>query len=108
MLTDEAPRHGLDLHLVCLMPDHAHLLTSVATGDLVTAIAALKSLSTKVFYGFGYTGQLWLRSYHDHGIRGGYAFDETVRYLLHNPVVAGLAIAWESYDLIDGTWLERL
>ena len=58
MLMDEAPIRGLALHLACLMPDHVHLLASLTNGDLIAAIAALKSLSTKVFYGFGYTGQL--------------------------------------------------
>ena len=89
------------------MPDHVHLLASIITGDLMTTIAALKSLSTKVFYGFGYTGQLWHRSFHDQGIRGGQAFDEAARYVLTNPVAARLAERWEDYDLIDGTWIGR-
>ena len=108
LLTEEAPRRGLELHLACLMPDHVHLLASVTTGDLVQAIAALKSQSTKVFYGFGGSGHLWQRSFHDQGLRSERAYEETVRYILHNPVVAGLTERWEEYDLIDGTLLATL
>ena len=108
MLIDEAPRRGIELHLACLMPDHAHLLASVTTGDLVAAVAALKSLATKVFYGFGGRGPLWHPSFHDQGIRGEQAFEEAARYVLNNPVVAGSATTWEEYDLIDGTLVGAL
>ena len=105
MMTDDAPSRGIDLHLACLMPDHAHLLISVTTGDLVSAIGALKSRSTKVFRGFGHPGPLWHRSFHDQGLRGDSAFEEAVRHIVNNPVVAGMVKRWEEYDLIDGSWL---
>jgi len=105
MVTDDAPLRGLDLHLACLMPDHVHLLVTVADSDLVDAIGALKSRSTKVFRGFGGVGPLWQRSFHDQGIRNGRAFDDAVRYVLNNPVAAGIVEQWEEYDLIDGSWV---
>lgn len=107
LFLDDASNRGLDLHLACLMPDHVHLLASVVAGDLVSAIGALKSRSTKVFRGFGHASPLWHRSFHDQGIRGERAFDEAVRYVLDNPVVAGLTASWEEYDLIAGSWVGR-
>ena len=107
LFLDDAPNRGLDLHLACLMPDHGHLLVSLTVGDLVAAIGALKSRSTKVFRGFGFEGALWQRSFHDQGIRGAPAFHEVVQYVLCNPVVAGLSKTWEEYDLIAGSWVGR-
>ena len=107
MLTDDASYRGIDLQLACLMPDHAHLLVSVTTGDLVSAVGALKSRTTKTFRGFGQAGPLWQRSFHDQGLRNERAFEEAVRYILNNPVLAGLAETWEEYDLIGGSWVGR-
>jgi len=71
MLTDEAPSLGIDLHIACLMPDHAHLLATVLTGDLIAAVGAMKSRSTLIFHGFGCRGPLWQRSFHDHDVSDG-------------------------------------
>ena len=104
-MTDEVPGLGIDLRLACLMPDHAHLLATVVDGDLVSAVRALKSRFTLVYHGFGYRGTLWQRSFHDHGIRTAEAFAAAVRYVVENPVAAGLVATWEEYDLIDGSRL---
>ena len=102
MLTDESPGLGINLHLACLMPDHAHLLVTVTTGDLITAVGALKSRSTLIYHGFGNRGPLWQRSFHDRGLRTDEAMASAVRYVLENPVAAGLVGAWEEYGAIAG------
>jgi len=107
MMTDVAPGLGVDVRVACLMPDHAHVLATVLHGDLVAAVGAMKSCSTLIYHGFGYRGPLWQRSFHDHGVRTAEAFAAAVRYVVENPVTAGLVTSWDAYDLIDGSWLQE-
>jgi REP element-mobilizing transposase RayT len=89
------------------MPDHAHLLMSVTTGNLIATIGGLKSQSTRIWHGFGGQGPLWQRSFHDQGLRTETAVTEAVRYVLNNPIMAGLVERWEEYDLVAGTLVGR-
>ena len=44
----------------------------------------------------GRSGQFWEQESFDHVIRSG-KFDQTVRYVLNNPVKAGIVTTWEDY-----------
>jgi REP element-mobilizing transposase RayT len=90
-------------HLLCLMPDHLHVLVEIRSVGLEDLIARIKSFSTQIWWGRGGSGTLWQKSFYDHGIRGFDDFDSTVTYILNNPVEAGLASHWEEYPLFVGT-----
>jgi putative transposase len=90
-------------HLVCVMPDHLHLLVEVRSVGLVDLIGRLKSTSTRTWWTSGGKGSLWQTSSYDHGIREPGDFEATITYILNNPVEAGLAEKWEAYPLIGGT-----
>jgi len=84
----------------CLMPDHAHLLLQGQTDN-----ADLKSmvLSWNTLTGHRWrqraSGRLWQRGYYDHVLRDGEGHLAVARYILMNPVRAGLVASAEDYPL---------
>ncbi|HKG26275.1 MAG TPA: transposase [Thermomicrobiales bacterium] len=98
---------GASLELFCLMPDHLHLLVRVGAVGLVEVVGDVKSRTTRGWWAHGGNGALWQRSFHDHGIRGGRDFDETVRYIVENPVKAGLVEDWREYPFTGGALIEE-
>src|SRR5215207_2288891 len=94
------------LDIICLMPDHAHLLLRITRDGLVDVVGDLKSRTTRLWWRHGGSGVLWQRSFYDRGIRTASEFDETVRYILENPVRAGLVDDWRDYPFIGGALLD--
>ena len=90
-LTDRCTKRSTLLHLYCLMPDHIHLLVEVRGADLVAVMSDLKSCIAREWWQTGGKGTPWQRGFHDRGIRDPKVFDEVMRYILENPVRAGLA-----------------
>ena len=75
------------LWVYCFMPDHLHLL--LETDNCSKTIKLFKQLSGYEFK--QNTGkQLWQKSYYDHIIRDSENFQEVIKYILNNPVRAGL------------------
>jgi REP element-mobilizing transposase RayT len=101
-IIEQCAATGTILHAYCLMPDHCHLILQVTGAGLVETIADLKSRTTRVWWAHGGRGTLWQRSFHDHGLRTPRDFEETVRYLLENPVRAGLVDDWTTYPFSGG------
>lgn len=93
------------LDLYCLMPDHAHLLIQPSPAGLVDDIRDLKSRSTRLWWRHGGSGPLWQRSFYDHGIRSPRDYEVTVRYILENPIRAGLVTDWTAFPLLGGAIL---
>jgi putative transposase len=93
-------------HLICVMPDHVHLLIEVRSLNLVDLIARIKSESTQVWWRCGGKGKLWQKNFHDHGIRESEDFEAIATYILQNPVRKELVERWEDYPLICGAFIE--
>ena len=84
-------REGFDLLAYCLMPDHAHLLLAgrEPTSDLRRFIKLSKQLTEHAVRRL--TGEpLWQASAWDHVLRDDEDTFTVIRYLLANPVRAGL------------------
>jgi putative transposase len=90
---------GVKLLCFCLMPDHLHALLAPGerSGSLIDVIGDLKSFTTRAAWSHGWTGRLWARSFHDHAIRTAGDLIEACRYVLANPVRAGLVESGEEY-----------
>jgi REP element-mobilizing transposase RayT len=95
------------LHVVCVMPDHVHLLVEIRNVGLVELIGRVKSFSMTQWWKQGNQGMLWQESFYDHGIRGSRDFDATMTYILNNPVSAELVSEWEVYPFIAGTLIRE-
>ncbi len=98
---------GANPYLVCLMPDHMHMLVEVRTVGLVDLIRRTKSFSTRLWWQHGGNGALWQESFYDHGVRDIPDFEAIATYIFNNPVKAGLVAEWESYPLFGGTMVDR-
>jgi putative transposase len=87
-----AARHDSALLAYCFMPDHLHLLIEARDegGNLLSLVSDAKQRS-----GYAYrrlTGcALWHRGFYDHVLRDEERTLAIVRYIMTNPVRAGLA-----------------
>jgi REP element-mobilizing transposase RayT len=95
-------------HLICLTPDHMHLLIEVRSVGLVDLMRRTKSYSTQLWWKRGGYGALRQESFYDHGVRDVPDFETIATYILNNPVEAGLVSEWESYPLFGGKMLESV
>ncbi|MGY0635192.1 REP-associated tyrosine transposase [Luteimonas sp. A478] len=90
-----------------VMPDHVHCLLQL-DGDqpLHVAVGGLKSGSARrVNRALGRTGPLWTRAYHDHAIRSGEDLRSVARYIVANPLRAGLVQRIGDYPFWNAVWM---
>ena len=82
----------------CLMPDHAHLLVegTTAASDLRRFVSRFKQQTAFTFAAQG-GARLWQQGYHDRIPRSDEATLTIVRYILENPVRAGLVARSDGY-----------
>jgi putative transposase len=93
-----ATQQHFDVVAYCFMPDHLHLLVTGAqdNADLKAFVARAKQFS-----GFHWSKhadtRLWQRYGYERTLRGEEGTEETVRYLIANPIRAGLATNVNDY-----------
>lgn len=90
-----------------LMPDHLHWLFQLREEhDLPTIMKLFKARSTQhVNKSLKRHGQLWQRAYYDHAIRKDEDIRSIARYMIVNPLRAGLVAKIGQYPLWDAIWL---
>ena len=89
-----------------LMPDHLHWLFVLEDGDLGAVMRRVKSRSAiGINRLLGSTGRVWQKGYHDHGVRAAEDLQAIARYIVANPVRAGLVRRVGDYPLWDAIWL---
>ena len=97
-LRQSAADHGFAVPAQCIMPDHVHLL---AEGTTVRSDVRRFVSSLKQRLGFRFSqergGRLWQDGYHDRILRDDEATLTVVRYILENPVRAGLVKRFSDY-----------
>jgi putative transposase len=97
------------LYAYCLMPDHVHLLVGIGPGsDLTAEIGRWKSLCTLARRRRGLADAMWQRSFYDHALRKEEDVRVAARYILENPVRAGLVSRIEEYPLSGSFEFESL
>jgi REP element-mobilizing transposase RayT len=89
-----------------VMPDHLHWLVQLQDGSLDRLMQRFKSRSAKrVNARLGTDGQVWQKGYHDHAVRVEDDIRQLARYVVANPVRAGLVRRVGDYPLWDAIWL---
>ena len=84
-----------------VMPDHLHWLVQLGDSDsLSQCVQRMKSLSTKAV-GLG----LWQKGFHDRALRQEDDLAEVARYVVSNPVRAGLVSKTGAYSHWDAIWV---
>ncbi len=91
-----------DLSVVCLMPDHLHVLIAPTETNLLPLLGAWKSYTTNLLHRAGVYGKVWQRSFYDHAVRE--RDGDVGEYILGNPVRAGLVKDSETYPY---AWYRR-
>ena len=76
----------------CVMPNHVHVIARIFKGeDLGSILHSWKSYTANEANAIlGKRGRFWWREYYDHCIRDEEGLTRSVRYVLDNPVKAGL------------------
>ncbi|MCT8949944.1 REP-associated tyrosine transposase [Pseudomonas iridis] len=89
-----------------VMPDHLHWLVELRRGSLAELMRRVKSRSCRaVNLKYGSQGRLWQRGYYDRALRKEDDLKAAARYIVMNPLRAGLVQRLGDYPLWDAVWL---
>ena len=89
-----------------VMPDHVHWLVKLETdASLASVIKQLKGgTARRLNRCANRLGAVWQPSFHDHAIREEESLVDAARYVIMNPVRAGLVDCISGYSLWDAAW----
>jgi REP element-mobilizing transposase RayT len=91
-----------------LMPDHWHGLLQLGDEPLSRVMNRFKACASRALHeSCGLDGPPWDRSFHDHALRVEEDVKAVARYIIANPVRAGLADNVFAYPYWDAVWLDR-
>ncbi len=90
-----------------LMPDHVHWLIQLGEADLLGGVVnRLKSASARCANrALGRTGALWMPAFHDHALRADESLQLVARYIVGNPLRAGLVENIGDYPFWNTVWI---
>jgi putative transposase len=91
-----------------VMPDHFHWLMQLGEErELSAVVQGVKSVSShRINRRLGRQGSIWQDDgYHDHGVRSDEDLLVLARYVIANPLRAGLVRRIGDYPLWDAVWL---
>ncbi|WP_345531335.1 REP-associated tyrosine transposase [Viridibacterium curvum] len=93
-----------------VMPDHLHWLFVLGEeASLAGVMQRLKGSSARAVNLLeGRTGALWQSAYHDHAVRAEEDLRAIARYVVANPLRAGLVTDIGLYPHWDAVWLDPL
>jgi REP element-mobilizing transposase RayT len=103
---DEACRTSTLAFVV--MPDHVHWLFTLSAHDsLPTVVSSVKGFAAwRINAGRHATGErVWQAGYFDHAVRTEEDVRAIARYIVGNPLRAGLVTTLADYPLWDACWL---
>ncbi|HEF4758935.1 TPA: transposase [Pseudomonas putida] len=89
-----------------VMPDHFHWLAELHNGDLPKLMQATKSRSARLInQERGLCESVWQKGYFDRALRREEDLKAAARYIIANPLRAGLVTHAGDYPLWDAIWL---
>jgi REP element-mobilizing transposase RayT len=106
-------RDATELRLVdtvawVVMPDHLHWLFSLRAQSLSAVTKRVKSRSGIAINRYlGLSGPVWQKGFHDHALRQHDDLEIAARYVIANPLRAGLVEDIHDYPLWYAEWVER-
>ena len=107
LLTDPGCWPGARLLAWVLMPDHWHGLATL--GDHGSLSSLMNRAKGRTARGFNQeqqrSGPVWAAGFHDRAIRRNQDMRAVARYLVANPVRAGLVRQLGDYPCWDATWI---
>jgi REP element-mobilizing transposase RayT len=100
-LRTEASAGRADTLAFVVMPDHLHWL--LALTDKATLSAVVQTVKSVVAHQLG--GQIWQPGFHDRALRREEDLADVARYVVANPVRAGLVRRVGEYSHWDAVWV---
>ena len=90
-----------------VMPDHLHWLMQLKPNiSLSKTIANIKSVSAhRINQKLNQRGPVWQAGFHDHALRKEEDIKAIARYVIANPIRAGLVENIGDYPLWDAVWI---
>ncbi|MBN3968024.1 transposase [Pseudomonas gregormendelii] len=89
-----------------VMPDHLHWLIELKHGTLAELMCRIKSRSSRSINLLrGDQGRVWQRGYYDRALRRDEDIKGAARYIVMNPLRAGLVRRVGDYPLWDAIWV---
>ncbi len=89
-----------------LMPDHLHWLLVLESDDLSQLMRQFKGVSSqKINKKLQRRGTFWQRGFYDHAIRKEQDLRAAARYIVANPLRAGLVETIADYPHWDAKWV---
>jgi REP element-mobilizing transposase RayT len=89
-----------------VMPDHFHWLIELHDSTLSTLMRRAKSRSAhSINRALGRQCQVWQKGFHDRALRSEEDIKAVARYIVANPLRAGLVRRMGDYPLWDAIWL---
>nr|WP_200980711.1 transposase [Pseudomonas cichorii] len=89
-----------------VMPDHFHWLVELQSGNLGLLMRRVKSGSSRAVMATGSVqSRVWQKGYHDRAVRREEDLRHIARYIVANPLRAGLVRKVGDYPLWDAIWL---
>lgn len=90
-----------------LMPDHAHWLVQLCDESLERVVARMKAaVSRNLHQNWGNSRPIWARAFHDRAMRRHEDLHAAARYVVANPLRAGLSRSLADYPFWDAVWLD--
>lgn len=98
---------GAETLCFVVMPDHVHWLLQLRPhGELSSTISGVKAASSRsINRHLKRKGAIWQDGYHDYALRSEDNLRETARYIVANPLRAGLVKSVALYPHWDAKWL---
>jgi REP element-mobilizing transposase RayT len=92
------------------MPDHVHWLFELGPNSILSRVVSkLKASTTRqIRQSCGLSGLIWQRGFHDRAIRKDENLRAAARYVVANPLRAGLAASLGDYPFWDAVWLDQV
>jgi REP element-mobilizing transposase RayT len=98
LLESLCKKYDLFLSVYCFMPDHLHFVVSVrGEKSVIDLVGAFKSCATRDSRAFGFKEKIFQPRFHDHFIRTPVNFENSIMYILNNPVRKGLVKDYSEY-----------
>jgi len=90
-----------------IMPDHWHAIVQVGRYDsLSKVVGRIKAISTRVIHNERlWEGDIWSKAFHDRALRSESELLPLARYIVANPIRAGLTQKAGSYPFWNAIWL---
>ena len=89
-----------------VMPDHIHLLLQIGETPLDKVVNQLKSYSARLLNReIGRSGRFWDHGFYDHALRKEESLVGVARYIVANPLRAGLVGRYGDYPFWDAVWV---